>query len=83
MLFFFNVISGTSGGRISALDDSFNDFLTFLEKEFNKEKECAKTSFNWGGAHGSDTSTKNFSHDGFVIDRQRLTSVESCEHKLP
>jgi hypothetical protein len=54
--FFFNVISGTSGGRISALDDSLNDFLTFLEKEFNKEKECAKTSFNWGGAHGSDTS---------------------------
>ena len=56
MLFFFNVISGTSGGRISALDDSLNDFLTFLEKEFNKEKERAKTSFNWGGAHGSDTS---------------------------
>ena len=44
------------GDRISALDDSLNDFLTFLEKEFNKEKECAKTSFNWGGAHGSDTS---------------------------
>ena len=54
--FIFNVISGTSGGRISALDDQLNIFLTFLEKEFNKEEECAKTLFNWSGAHGSDTS---------------------------
>ena len=26
---------------ISALDGQLNDFLTFLEKEFNKEKVCA------------------------------------------
>ena len=26
---------------ISALDEQLNDFLTVLEKEFNKEKECA------------------------------------------
>ena len=50
------IISGTSGGRISALDDSLNNFSTFLEKEFNKEKECAKTLFNWSSARGSDTS---------------------------
>ena len=54
--FIFNVISGTSGGRISALDDSLNNFSTFLEKEFNKEEECAKTLFNWSSARGSDTS---------------------------
>ena len=53
---FFNVISGTSGGRISALDDSLNIFLTCWKKEFNKEEECAKTLFNWSSARGSDTS---------------------------
>ena len=39
--FISNVISGTSGDRISALDEQLNDFLTFLGKEFNKEKEYA------------------------------------------
>jgi hypothetical protein len=52
----FTKYDSTSGDRISALDDQLNNFLTFLEQEFNKDKECAKILFNWSSAHGSVTS---------------------------
>ena len=44
--FIFNDISATSGDRISALDEELNNFMTFLESEFNKHKEYAIKSFS-------------------------------------